>query len=118
MYRRKHISLDEAVEVIAERLATYSNGLSGIEDARGQLIEALYDGAIRSEGVSWVLVEPDPCEPEPVIPPGRTNIPRPHWKNENYKTTMPLFSHSSELMSNTHTDRYGRITSTLDAVTV
>src|SRR5438445_700935 len=33
MYRRKHISLDEAVEVIAERLATYSNGLSGIDEA-------------------------------------------------------------------------------------
>jgi hypothetical protein len=60
MYRRKYMSLDEAVGVIAERLTTYSNGLSGIEDARGQLIEALYDGAVRSEGISWQLVEAPP----------------------------------------------------------
>jgi hypothetical protein len=91
MFRRKYMSLDEAVGVIAERLTTYSNGLSGIEDARGQLIEALYDGAVRSEGIRWQLVEPHPSEPEPEIPPERTNIARPYWINKNYKTTMPIF---------------------------
>jgi hypothetical protein len=118
MYRPKYLSLSEAVGVIAERLA-YSSEQFSIEEARGQLIAALYDGAIRSEGVlREPPVEPDPSEPEPAIPPERRNISRPYWKNENYKKTMPLLSHDAKWMTITQTDRHGRITSDLDAVTV
>lgn len=119
MYRRKYIKLSEAVEVIAVRLPTGSDGLPRIELARAQLLQALYDGAVRAEGIFRVPpAEPDPSDPQWPIAPERTAIARPYWKNEKNKHDSPLFSQADLSVLMTQTDRHGRITSDLDSVTV
>jgi hypothetical protein len=87
MYRPQYISLRDAAAVIAEQMAKTSSELgkdapSTLNSARDQLVLALYEGVISSEGVRWELVEPDPLEPESVISEDRVPIPRRFWSNE------------------------------------
>lgn len=119
VYRRRYIKLSGAVEVIAARLPTDSNGLQRIEIARAQLLQALCDGAVRAEGIfREPPTEPDPYEPQSPISLERTAIARPYWKNEKNKDDTPLFSEAGQSVLMTQTDRHGRITSTLDSVAV
>jgi hypothetical protein len=109
MYRRQYLGLREAVGVIAELLAKTSaspapDAFGAAEDARQELIQALYDGAVRAEGVGWELVEPDPYELEPVIPADRRPIARIYWANEK--------SHETKF------DESGSAATVLDSVTV
>jgi hypothetical protein len=58
MYKRKFVQLHKAVLLVAERLATaeaqnYPDTASAADDAKQQLLEALFEGAIYSEGVTW-----------------------------------------------------------------
>jgi len=109
MYRRQYLGLREAVGLIAQLLVkasplTFLDGSAAAEDARQELIQALYDGAVRSEGVGWELVEPDPYELEPVISAERTPIARRYWANEK--------SHETKF------DQSGSAATVLDSVTV
>ena len=99
----------EAVGVIAKLLAKTSaspvpDAFGGAEHARQQLIQALYDGAARAEGVEWELVEPDPYQLEPVISAERMPIARVYWANEK--------SHETKF------DESGSAATVLDSVTV
>ena len=56
LYQRKYFLLSEAAQVIARRLAaadrqSYVDAGAAIDDAKLQLLEALFEGAIRAEGV-------------------------------------------------------------------
>jgi hypothetical protein len=55
LYKRKFFLLSEAVQVTADRLASERGGCANtdalIDDARKQLLEALFEGAIVAEGV-------------------------------------------------------------------
>jgi hypothetical protein len=109
MYRPKYIALREAVGVITKLLAKTSaspvpDALGDAEHARQQVIQALYDGAVRAEGVEWELVEPDPYQLEPVISAERMPIARVYWANEK--------SHETKF------DESGRAATVLDSVTV
>jgi len=119
VYRRKYIKLSEAAEAIAARLPAGSDPLPRIEIARTQLLNALYDGVVRAEGIfREPPMEPDPSEPQWPIAPERTAIARPYWKNEKNTIDTPLFSQAHESTLMTQTDRHGRITSALDSVAV
>jgi hypothetical protein len=58
LYKRKFCSLREAVMLIADHLADadrerYADPVAALRDARAQLLQALFEGAVRSEGVSY-----------------------------------------------------------------
>jgi hypothetical protein len=64
LYEAKYSSLHEAVQLIADRLAAadrqnYVEADAAIDDARKQLLQALFEGAVRAEGVRWYNVAPD-----------------------------------------------------------
>ena len=67
-YRSKYIPLHEAVQLIAGRLALadrekYADAAAAVEDARMQLLEALFEGAVHAEGVTADPTEPPAYEP-------------------------------------------------------
>lgn len=69
LYRRKYCPLHEAVQLIADRLGAadrqnYADADAGaaIADARKQLLEALFEGAVRAEGVHVYPTEEPPYE--------------------------------------------------------
>jgi hypothetical protein len=58
LYKPKFCSLREAVMLIANHLADadrehYADPAAALRDARAQLLQALFEGAVRSEGVSY-----------------------------------------------------------------
>ena len=68
MYKRKYLRLHEAEEVIANRLAAadpqnYTDAAAAIDDAREQLLDALFEGAVRAEGVRAHPADPPVDEP-------------------------------------------------------
>jgi len=87
MYRRKYLSFDEAVRLISERLASTKPASYDTSAALGpaceQLIQSLSDGAVHSEGIMWEAVEPEPYEPEPLLPGKHVPIDRRFWLHEN-----------------------------------
>src|ERR1700730_978133 len=64
LYKGKYSPLHEAVQLIADRLAAadqqnYIEADAAIDDAKKQLLQALFEGAVRAEGVRWYNVAPD-----------------------------------------------------------
>jgi len=58
LYKPKFCSLREAATLIANHLADadrehYTDPAAALHDARAQLLQALFEGAVRSEGVSY-----------------------------------------------------------------
>jgi hypothetical protein len=85
--------LSEAASLIARKLASadpakYSDEGSALDDARSQLVRALFDGAIYSEGVRW-RGDPgpdDPSEPPPIPEPDKWEpIDAGWWSHERYE---------------------------------
>jgi hypothetical protein len=71
LYKHKYSPLHEAVQLIADRLAAadrqnYADAVAAIEDARKQLLEALFEGTVRAEGVRIYPEEEPPDEPPSV----------------------------------------------------
>jgi hypothetical protein len=67
LYRPKYSLLHETVWIVAGRLAAadaqkYANAAAAVDDARGQLLQALFEGAVHSYGVSF-YIEPPGYEP-------------------------------------------------------
>jgi hypothetical protein len=71
LYRSKYCPLHEAVQLIADRLAAadqqkYADPVAAIDDARKQLLEALFEGTVGAEGVRIYPAEEPPDEPPSV----------------------------------------------------
>jgi len=67
VYKHRYSSLREVVQLIANRLAAarqhkYANADAAIDDAREQLLEALFEGTIRAEGVRCYPTAPPAYE--------------------------------------------------------
>jgi hypothetical protein len=96
LYKQKFSLLHEAVLIIAGRLAvadaqSYPDAASAVDDARRQLLEALFEGAVYSEGVTWHNVPPT-YEPPSIeydkwtpIDPGLWSHERCHKENDTYR---------------------------------
>jgi hypothetical protein len=86
LYKAKYSPLHEAVQLIADRLAAadrknYADAVAAIDDARKQLLEALFEGTVRAEGVRWYDVAPDYERPS-VEYDKSTSIDRGIWSHE------------------------------------
>jgi hypothetical protein len=86
LYKRKYSPLSEAVQLIADRLAVadrrnYADAVAAIDDAKEQLLQALFEGAVRAEGVRWYDVAPDYERPS-VQYDKWTSIDRGIWSHE------------------------------------
>lgn len=71
LYKHKYSPLHEAVQLIADRLAAAdrqnnADAVASIEDARKQLLEALFEGTVGAEGVRIYPAEEPPDEPPSV----------------------------------------------------
>jgi hypothetical protein len=109
MYKPRFLSLSDALHAVAEYLAKTDPGFYGDLDAAlaaacKQLVHALYDGAVRSEGVFWEPMPPDPYALEPVLPDRRTPIDNRIWSHQNCEPKV-------------HSDQLGKY-SKLDLVTI
>jgi hypothetical protein len=87
LYRSKYCPLHEAVQLTAARLAAadpkkYANDGAAIEDARQELLNALFEGAVRAEGVRVYPAEEPPDEPPSVDYPDWRAIDRGVWIHE------------------------------------
>jgi hypothetical protein len=88
-YRSKFLSLNEAVELIAGRLAAAdqvncADQAEAINDARTQLIQALFEGTVRAQGVRW-YPEPPGYEPAEVEYDSWTSIELGVWSHVRYE---------------------------------
>jgi hypothetical protein len=92
MYQSPYLSLNGAVGLIARRLAElhpieYPDEASAIDNARRQLLRALFDGAVYSRGVLWSGPPPadDPDAPPPLPEPIKWEQIEPGWwSHERY----------------------------------
>ena len=87
LYRNKYIPLHEAVQLIADRLVAanqqcYPDAVAAIEDARMQLLEALFEGAVHAEGVTADPTEPPAYEPPSIEYDNWLPIGRGVWLHE------------------------------------
>jgi hypothetical protein len=74
MYRSPFLGLNEAAVLIARRLAEtrptkYTDDTSALDEARRQLVRALFDGTVHSEGVWWAVGPPLEDQSEPPASP-------------------------------------------------
>jgi hypothetical protein len=94
MYKRRFLHLSEAVNVIAGTLAhadpeKYKDETARLEDAKYQLVQALFEGAITSEGVWWEVSPPDEDEFPVTRPDEWTAISRGWWSHKRYEKRRP-----------------------------
>jgi hypothetical protein len=96
LYSSNFLGLSEAASEIARRLANacptrYSNEAAALDDARGALVAALFEGAVHSEGIA-IGGDPGPDDPsEPPQPPEPVQwvpIRSGWWSNERYEQHM------------------------------
>jgi hypothetical protein len=84
--------LNEAAELIAQKLARvqptrYPDAATALDDARRELLRALFDGAVYSRGVQWLgpPLADDPNEPPPLPEPISWHQIEPGWwSHERY----------------------------------
>jgi hypothetical protein len=95
MYRPIFLWLNEAARRIASQLASahpteYPDEVFALDDARRQLVRALFDGALYSEGVCWSAPEAeDPSEPPPLPEPEKWEpIEAGWWSHKRYEPYM------------------------------
>jgi hypothetical protein len=86
-YRKKYSPLHEVVQLIAGRLALadrekYADAAAAVEDARMQLLEALFEGAVHAEGVGADPTEPPAYEPPSIEYDNWVPIGRGVWLHE------------------------------------
>jgi hypothetical protein len=87
MYERKYASLHEAVQLIADHLAkadprSYGDAEAAFDAACKQLVLALSEGAVHSEGLFWEPLPPDDYAEKPILPLERNPIDKRVWSNE------------------------------------
>lgn len=87
MYKQIYISLQEGVRVIADRMAVadqrkYANADAAVDEAREQLLEALFEGAVRAEGVTEYPSAPPAYEPPSIEYEEWSPINRVTWSHE------------------------------------
>ena len=63
LYNRRYFSLQQAVQRVADRLAAadqqyYAEKAAAVEEARKQLLEALFEGTVCAEGVRCYPADP------------------------------------------------------------
>jgi hypothetical protein len=109
MYKPRYLSLSEALYAVAEYLTktdpgSYRDLDAAVDAACKQLVQALSDGAVRSEGVFWEPMPPDPYALEPGLPECRKSIDNRFWSHQNCKPEV-------------HSNEFGRY-SELDIVTL
>ena len=95
MYQSIFVRLSEATKLIARQLiqtrpAESLNEASALDMARKELVQALFDGAVRSEGVNWIPpVAEDPSEPPELPEPDKWEpIDAGWWSHERYEPYM------------------------------
>lgn len=86
MYRPRYLSLHEAVQAVADHLAkadpqSYRDTDAAFDAACEQLVQGLFDGAVRSEGLFWEPLPPDDYQEKPILPPKRTPVDQRCWSN-------------------------------------
>jgi hypothetical protein len=93
VYRSPFLWLNGAASLIARHLAStnptkYPDEASALDSARRQLVQALFDGAVYSEGVRW-WGDPgaeDPSKPPPIPEPDEwQKIDIGWWSHERYE---------------------------------
>jgi hypothetical protein len=94
MYQSPFLGLDEAARLFARVLRkthpnSYPDDASALEEGRRELVQALFDGTVRSEGVRSELPEPEPPGqfgpfPDP-SPSAWVPIERGWWSNLRYE---------------------------------
>jgi hypothetical protein len=89
-YRHKYCPLGEAVQLVADRLAVadlakYAHAAAAVEDAKKQLLAALFEGAVRAEGVRCYPADPPAYEPPSVEYDKWHPIDRGVWSFERYE---------------------------------
>jgi hypothetical protein len=84
LYKRKYSPLHDAVELIADRLVASDRQsyADPIEEARKQLVEALFEGAIRAEGVLRYHRQSSAYKPPSLEYDEWTPIPQGLWSHE------------------------------------
>jgi hypothetical protein len=94
MYRSIFLDLNEAIHLLARKFSETHNldAVSAISLAQRQLLLALFDGAVSSEGVWWSLRDlPDPdAPPIPQEPDEWRPIRAGYWSHRRYE---PLVWH-------------------------
>jgi hypothetical protein len=94
MYKRRFLRLSEAVSIIARTLADtdpekYKDDTATLEDTKYQLVQALFEGAIASEGVWWEVLPPYEDEFPVTRPDEWTAISRGWWSHKRYEKRRP-----------------------------
>ena len=87
LYNRKYFPLHEVVKLIADRLAladpqNYADNVAAIDGAKLQLLDALFEGTVRAEGVRVYPTEPPTYEPPSVEYDEWSAIHRAVWSHE------------------------------------
>jgi hypothetical protein len=90
LYKSKYIPLHGAVRLIADRLAAmdaqkYADAGAAIDDAREQLLEALFEGAVRAEGVRCHPAAPPSYEAPSIEYDEWSPINQGVWIHEKYE---------------------------------
>jgi len=94
MYRPRFLGLDEAAYLIARLLRTarpndYPDACSALDEGRRELVQALFDGTVRSQGVLYELPPlppPDQDGPFPIPSPDKwLPIEAGWWSNCRYE---------------------------------
>lgn len=100
MYRSIFLWLNEAANLIARHLASaypaeYPDDASALDNARRQLVRALFDGAVRAEGVWWTDPgAPHPSEPDPTPPDKWQPIEAGWWEHDRYEQYVEEHSYT------------------------
>jgi len=96
LYRSKYCPLHEAVQLIADRLAAadrqnYADVVAAIDNARKQLLQALFEGAVRAEGVTVYPADPPSDEPPSVEYDQWSPIDRGVWLHEKCEANNDVY---------------------------
>jgi hypothetical protein len=94
MYRPRFLGLDEAAHLIARQLrkdhpTNYPDDSSALDEGRRELVQALFDGTVRSQGVLYEIPPappPDQYGPFPIPSPDKwLPIEAGWWSNCRYE---------------------------------
>src|SRR6266849_5161517 len=103
MYRTTFLWLGEAARLIARQSASDHptkdlDEASALDNARRQLVQALFDGEVYSEGVWWTVpAAEDPSEPPPLPKPDKWRpIETGWWSHERYEQNV-VEHHTDEI---------------------
>jgi len=86
VYTPKYISLNEALIIITDLMAAANPSFTrdGVVDAAcRQLVQGLYEGAVRAEGIEWSYMNEDrhPEDEPPILPKAFIPIDQRYWSH-------------------------------------